>query len=206
MLRFTSIFIGIIFFLSNHVLAGTIKGHVLARDTQKPLADISVILRNVEKTADQETRTNAKGEFRFSDVNGDLHSIIISHIRYQKQVRNFITVEATETKNFEFFLEPIPLDTLVNLADTVQTGKLSGIVVDENGNRPIADVNIKVGGLAIGASTMTNGTFIIPHIPVGWQRLIFSHIAYENVFVDSIRIEPGADIEIEIRLKMAVIE
>jgi len=72
---------------------------------------------------------------------------------------------------FTFFLISIPKHSLLNAQETETTGSLEGVVYDENGVLPFA--NIFIEGTSIGSSSDDNGTFSIHKIPIGTYKILF---------------------------------
>lgn len=72
---------------------------------------------------------------------------------------------------------------------------VSGIVVDSKG-KSIKDVNVLVQGSRLGASTDTDGRFILQNIGGEKVTLIFSHISYPTVSRDVEISDSGVDIDI----------
>ncbi len=60
-----------------------------------------------------------------------------------------------------------------------QTGSLKGIISDQNGPLPYA--NIFIESTSLGTSTADDGTFIISNIPVGVYRVVISFTGYNTV-------------------------
>ncbi|AXT63320.1 TonB-dependent receptor [Aquimarina sp. AD10] len=80
---------------------------------------------------------------------------------------------------FTFFLISIPKHSLLNAQETETTGSLEGVVYDENGVLPFA--NIFIEGTSIGSSSDDNGTFSIHKIPIGTYKIIASFTGYNTI-------------------------
>src|SRR5262245_9113071 len=62
-------------------------------------------------------------------------------------------------------------------AQEARTGTLSGTVVDQASNRPVADVIVLVRGTQVGTSTSADGRFRMV-LPAGAHTLVIRHLAY----------------------------
>jgi hypothetical protein len=60
-------------------------------------------------------------------------------------------------------------------------GKISGRVYDKSTSEPLIGVNVVVEGTTLGASTNTNGDFIIDNLAPGKYTLTVSYIGYRNL-------------------------
>ncbi|HZS42512.1 MAG TPA: hypothetical protein VFF06_37035 [Polyangia bacterium] len=60
-------------------------------------------------------------------------------------------------------------DSTVAVTNDNPTGTVGGLILTANDQMPLAGVNIKIitGGLTLTATTQTDGTFLIPKVPVG---------------------------------------
>ena len=60
------------------------------------------------------------------------------------------------------------------------TGRISGVVIDEQTKLPIENVNIYIANSLVGTSTDKNGEFQFPDLTPGRYTIIFSHLTYMN--------------------------
>ena len=61
----------------------------------------------------------------------------------------------------------------------VQTGKLSGVIIDANNEETLVGANIYVESLKKGTSTDKNGEFSI-EVPAGHYRIVISYMGYRT--------------------------
>jgi TonB-dependent heme/hemoglobin receptor len=73
-----------------------------------------------------------------------------------------------------FFILPIAAET-----HSTSSSRLTGSVIDETSQAPIANVNIYFEATEIGTSSDQNGHFSITNAPVGQTVLLVNHIGYQ---------------------------
>lgn len=81
-----------------------------------------------------------------------------------------------------------------------QTYRVEGTVIDKVSRQPLEYVNVLVVGLAVGASTDSDGHFVIEQVPPGIYRLQASMLGYKTVFTPEYRVNhrtPHIQIEME---------
>jgi hypothetical protein len=59
-----------------------------------------------------------------------------------------------------------------------QTGRITGRVLDEMSQQPIANVSIAVQGRALGSMSGNDGTYAVRDVPVGTYQLTATSIGY----------------------------
>ncbi len=96
------------------------------------------------------------------------------------------------------FLVTVPL----NAQQT--TGMLRGFVRDSTDGEAIGYVNIVIEGTDLGASTNSNGYFVVPALPPGTHTLSISHLGYEKVTM-RVHIRPDQITDLLILLQPGVI-
>jgi TonB-linked SusC/RagA family outer membrane protein len=79
------------------------------------------------------------------------------------------------------------------------TGTITGRVVDSASRRPLADVGLRVVGSTRGAASREDGTFTIPGVPAGPQRLRASRIGFAPQLQD-ISVPAGGTVRVEFAL------
>lgn len=78
--------------------------------------------------------------------------------------------------------------------------QIKGVVIDKSTRQPLEFVNVLVVGLGIGASTDTNGNFLITQVPPGIYRLQASFLGYKTELTPEYRVNhvtPYVQIELE---------
>lgn len=78
--------------------------------------------------------------------------------------------------------------------------QIKGVVIDKSTRQPLEFVNVLVVGLGIGASTDTNGNFLITQVPPGIYRLQASFLGYKMELTPEYRVNhvtPYVQIELE---------
>jgi hypothetical protein len=61
---------------------------------------------------------------------------------------------------------------------TAQTGTISGRVIDSASRQPLSAVSLRLVGTQRGAVTRDDGTYTLPNVPVGAQRVRASRIGF----------------------------
>jgi iron complex outermembrane receptor protein len=85
-------------------------------------------------------------------------------------------------------------------ASAQQRGTISGTVLNQETNQPIADANVVLAHTTIGTTTDADGTFTLQNVPSGTQKLIFSFVGFKKQ-TQSITIDGTETISLEIRLQ-----
>ncbi len=98
------------------------------------------------------------------------------------------------------------LFTLIATAPAVaQSGKLSGQVVDEQGE-PLIGTTVLIVGTQQGAATDVNGQYAVINIPPGTYSVRYSMIGFSTQIVEGIRIQSNQTTEQNVTLTEEVIE
>lgn len=79
----------------------------------------------------------------------------------------------------------------------VSTGSLEGFVRDIDGN-PVSQATLQIDGLALGATTLLSGSYVLYRIPTGSHKLIVT--APGHIKELSVEIFPDSTIEFNITL------
>lgn len=66
-------------------------------------------------------------------------------------------------------------------ADSVQTGRISGLVSDAETGEPLIGANVYLVGTQIGAATDIDGRFTIEAVPVGTHTVRAAYIGYVQI-------------------------
>ncbi|MFH0882958.1 MAG: TonB-dependent receptor [bacterium] len=81
-----------------------------------------------------------------------------------------------------------------------QTGKIAGVVTDEQGN-PLPGANIVVEGSNLGAATDLDGRYYILALQPGRRTLIFSALGYANLRMEDVPVISGQTTMLDARLR-----
>lgn len=91
------------------------------------------------------------------------------------------------------------------LAQSGQTGVITGKVIDETTLNPLPNTKVVVQGTSISGVTDRTGAFRIERVPVGTQTLEFSYLGYDLLSREVI-VPEGDSLALEISLKQSVQE
>ena len=83
----------------------------------------------------------------------------------------------------------------------VASGKIAGIIYDQETGEPLIGANVIVKGTPLGASTDLDGTFIIETVPPGDYTIQVFMIGYQDGQHHEIRVEPGKVTHIKLTLQ-----
>jgi outer membrane receptor protein involved in Fe transport len=86
------------------------------------------------------------------------------------------------------------------------TGKIQGVVTDQNTNEPIPYVNILVLNTEIGTATDDDGNFFILNVPPGRYTIEVSCLGYQTKIIQDVIVEIGQTARLDISLKQTPIE
>lgn len=86
-----------------------------------------------------------------------------------------------------------------------QMGAVTGTVVDGFTGRPLASANVSIVGTSLGASTGTNGRFVIREVAPDVYRVRASSVGYETVVVNA-EVEAGGTTRLTFRLDETWVE
>jgi hypothetical protein len=91
--------------------------------------------------------------------------------------------------------------TIIFMSKTAaQTGSITGVVVNQQTQEPLAAVNVLVLGTQVGASTSLDGKFSIQNIPVGTYELRASLVGFQTLIVSDVVVRVGKPVEVKIQL------
>ncbi len=96
----------------------------------------------------------------------------------------------------------IVLPTLI-FAQT--SGKLSGVITDENGN-PLAGANVLLVGTTQGTATDADGQYYILNVPVGTYSVRTEYIGYKTFTVDNVHVSADLTTWLDFNLEVAALE
>lgn len=89
-------------------------------------------------------------------------------------------------KNLDFKVLAGQITILKKNNPNEQGGSISGVVLDDGNQRPLAFVNVSLTGTSLGAITDDTGVFTIEHVPPGSYTLVVSSLGYGQIFVENI--------------------
>ncbi len=73
---------------------------------------------------------------------------------------------------------PVPVRVRVRVPTPVQTGKITGQVIDEPTGLPVAAVQVFISNLRVGGLTQPNGRYLLQNVPAGTHTLTVARIGY----------------------------
>jgi outer membrane receptor protein involved in Fe transport len=86
------------------------------------------------------------------------------------------------------------------------TGKIQGVVMDQNTDEPIPYTNILVVNTEIGAATDDNGNFFILNVPPGRYTIEVSCLGYQTKIIKDVIVEIDQSTRLDISLRQTPIE
>jgi len=97
---------------------------------------------------------------------------------------------------------------LLFMAGTVwaQTGKITGLVIDEASQQVLVGVNVSLPELKAGNVTNDKGEFEIINLPVGIYKIEFSYIGYGKRIVTNVVIKSSKTARVNIALKQEALQ
>lgn len=85
------------------------------------------------------------------------------------------------------------------------SGKVSGVVTDENG-APLAGANVIIEGTSQGAATDVDGKYYILGVGVGTYTLRAEYIGYQTLRIENVQVSANLTTNVDFGLKVAAIE
>ena len=86
------------------------------------------------------------------------------------------------------------------------TGKLTGVVKDEESGNSLIGCNIIINGTLLGASSNEKGDYYILNIPPGKYSLNITMIGYSNYIVNDFEVNSDLTTEFKIPMKVSSIQ
>lgn len=98
------------------------------------------------------------------------------------------------------------LIVLLSLAESAfaQSGRVEGVIIDNNTREPLIGVNVFIEELAIGAATDLSGYFSVINVRAGTYTLRISYIGYTTVQLQDVRVNINQTTTLEIALREEV--
>jgi len=87
-----------------------------------------------------------------------------------------------------------------------QTGKIAGMIVDVDTGEPLVGANVVVEGLALGASTDTDGFFYILNLVPATYSLTASYVGYQDVTQTGVSVSLNKTTTIDFAISSATLE
>jgi len=177
---------------------GAIEGHVYANldlngDTllNDPVANIEVRATsltldpplNGNPVFDQVVKTDADGYFFIETVpvdTYDVHGNPRKLLNYSDQLIEDVIVQAGQTANVDFFLDPLP-------------GTIQGTVTDKSDNSAIPGANVKIAALGLSVTSDSNGAYEIDPVPAGDHTVDVDAPGYLSAAAD-VTLLPGGTV------------
>lgn len=95
---------------------------------------------------------------------------------------------------------------LATMATAQTTGKISGIVLDEQTGEPLVGANISITNTDMGAAAGADGSFFIINVQPGSYNLRVQMMGYETMVLTDARVSVNRTLSITAKLKPTVIE
>ncbi len=86
------------------------------------------------------------------------------------------------------------------------TGKIQGVVTDEETKEPIAFADVIITNTEMGSATDENGNFYILNVPTGIYTIEASYIGYQTKRIENVLVEADRATRLNITLKQSAIE
>ncbi|MDZ7316710.1 MAG: TonB-dependent receptor [candidate division KSB1 bacterium] len=96
--------------------------------------------------------------------------------------------------------------TMLPLLFGQTTGKIAGVVLDQQTNDPLPGANIVVVGTSMGAAAAADGSFFIINVSPGLYTLRIQMMGYETLVLNEVRVSVNRTYEVVAKLKPTVIE
>ncbi|MBU0713284.1 TonB-dependent receptor [bacterium] len=93
----------------------------------------------------------------------------------------------------------------VSLIFAGNTGKISGLVTEEQSGFPLAGANIIIEGLAMGSASDLDGNYVILNVPPGVQTLKVRMIGYKTVTVTEVQVTMNLTTIINVQMSTEVL-
>jgi len=94
---------------------------------------------------------------------------------------------------------------IASVAYTATTGKISGVITDNETGEPLPGVNVVLQGTSLGAATDSEGQFVILNVPPDTYTLQASMIGYATHTVSNVRVEIELTTTIDIQMRQEAI-
>jgi outer membrane receptor for ferrienterochelin and colicin len=95
---------------------------------------------------------------------------------------------------------------LLSFASAVETGTITGTVVDGRTKEPLAGVNVYLHSTSLGAATDLEGSYRIENVPLGTYHLHLSYIGYTSYTATDVIVFPSKPTRINIEITEQALE
>ncbi|GAB4367338.1 MAG: hypothetical protein Kow0042_07850 [Calditrichia bacterium] len=95
---------------------------------------------------------------------------------------------------------------LSNLAYAGTTGKIVGTIKDKDTGEPLIGANVVLEGTGMGASTDTDGFFMIINVPPGTYTLTVYYVGYATVQIEGVQVSVDRTTTKNVQMSVQVIE
>jgi len=86
------------------------------------------------------------------------------------------------------------------------TGKISGVVEDANTGAPVVGATVKIDGANLVTTTDEDGEYFMIGVPVGKYAVVVSHITYEMVIKEGVRVLLDLTTPVDFSIRQVAIE
>ncbi|RQV99822.1 MAG: hypothetical protein EH225_10875, partial [Calditrichaeota bacterium] len=86
------------------------------------------------------------------------------------------------------------------------SGKIEGIVLDQESREPLIGVNVVVQGSLLGATTDVDGYFLILNVPAGTYSVEFSYVGYATKRFTDVVVVPDQKTRIDVKMVVEALE
>ena len=117
----------------------------------------------------------------------------------EDKMRHFLLLSLTLLLILLFFSFPVQ-NTMA-----ATTGKIAGMVFDQETNEPLPGVNIQILGTTLGAASDIRGNYYIINVPPGEYQVRSSMMGYANIVVSEVRVVINQTTSLDFTLQREVI-
>ena len=83
-----------------------------------------------------------------------------------------------------------------------QTGSIRGRVIDQSNLRPLMGVNVMLAKTSYGASTDSDGNYVIENVPVVVYQLAFTYIGSEKKIKPNVVVKKFGESSVDLQLRV----
>lgn len=82
------------------------------------------------------------------------------------------------------------------------TQTIRGTVIDEDTQLPLIGATVAIVGqeTSLGAVTEIDGTFRLPHVPIGRVDLLISYLGYEDKIIPNVEVNSAKEVVLDVQL------
>jgi len=86
------------------------------------------------------------------------------------------------------------------------TGKIDGIISDQDNGEPLIGVNIILANSNIGATTDVDGYYLILNVPAGTYTVEYSYVGYSTKRFSDVVVSPDRTTRINLKLEVQAVQ